>query len=415
MRRQLNRIATAAVAACALSVAVSWLAAWLLAVRQAPLAAVALAALSLSLVLLGWATPRITGRGSAPGWLIAAAVLNLLLVAPELGLRAAGFRHESGIQFGYPRPSEFRAFRPDEQLFWTYDPTVAGINSWGFPAPEVESSKAPGSIRLVFLGDSCTEQGYPGMVEVLLGARHPERRFEAVSLAISGYSSYQGLKVAERYASRVAPDLVTVYFGWNDHWLAYREIDSAKRIDPSSGLARRAIASSRWAQGLMFLGERLLGRSEGPLAVPRVPEPEYRSNLTAIVRTFASSGVSVLLVTAPTSHPVLGVPEQLVQRGFTSDSSACIAAHRRYNEIVREVAKAEPTAVLIDLEARFGGFPAVRLGRIFTADGIHFTPEGLALVASLITDQLEGTLSGPSGGSIGGPSWGVPEAREVEP
>ena len=55
---------------------------------------------------------------SAGRWLLSLGVLNLVTVAPELALRAAGFTYVSGIQFGYPKPYEFWQLVPDEELFW---------------------------------------------------------------------------------------------------------------------------------------------------------------------------------------------------------------------------------------------------------------------------------------------------------
>src|SRR5258706_2250492 len=48
----------------------------------------------------------------ALGPALALVTLNLLLVIPELTLRAVDFRYESGLQFGYPRPIHFARFLP---------------------------------------------------------------------------------------------------------------------------------------------------------------------------------------------------------------------------------------------------------------------------------------------------------------
>ncbi len=111
---------------------------------------------------------RLVGSKNLVGWSLTLATLNLFLVVPELGLRAADFRAESGIQFGYPRPTEFMRFAPDERLFWKLPPSNQNVNSLGFPGDEIPSPKPAGRYRVMFLGDSCTQQGYPDFVELFL-------------------------------------------------------------------------------------------------------------------------------------------------------------------------------------------------------------------------------------------------------
>ncbi len=81
----------------------------------------------------------------------------------------------------------------------------------------MEIPKPPGRARVLFLGDSCTQQGYPRLVELYLTIADEDRSFEAVTLAVAGYSPYQGRVLAETYGVQMQPDFVVVYFGWNDH------------------------------------------------------------------------------------------------------------------------------------------------------------------------------------------------------
>ena len=360
--------------------------------------------LAVALVLGGawwffWALAGgLASRGKPVAWLLVIASFNLMIVAPELTLRGAGFRYESNIQFGYPRPEDFTTLVPDEFLFWKLAPGP-GVNSMGFPGDEIEMPKPADTYRILFLGNSCTWQGYPTGVKLFLewdAAGKSQRRFDAVSLAVPGYTSYQGRIVAERLAGQVDPDLAVIYYGWNDHWLAYGAVDSEKKARaahaaPTSGWLSRTFAKSRLLQGLAKL-RASLGRGENrPLDRPRVSPEEYRENLRAIVGLMKGWGVPVLMITAPTSHPQLGVPSFLIDKRFVPDADYAIRVHRSYNSIVRDVAR-ETGAELVDLEADWAYRPD--LDKVFLGDGIHFTSWGNALIAREIADRVAQRLGG---------------------
>ena len=373
--------------------------------REAAAEVWGLGALALLTVGAWTLLPRLRARGWPCRWFLSLAVLNLLAVVPELALRLRGFRYESGRQFGYPQPSEFTRFVPHPQLLWTYAPGQPGVNAWGFREREVRPRAArERAARVVFLGDSCTEQGYPAILELLHNARHPEAPIECLSLALSGYSSWQGRRVAELYGARAEADVAVVWFGWNDHWLAYGAPDAEKRA-PEARQApwRHVLAGSRLLQLAQRLADRALGRQSRPLGRPRVSAEEYRANLTAIYGVFERLGVPVVFVTAPSSHAAVRVPDFLVSDGLLPDKATGLRWHAEYNAVVREVQRACPRSVLCDLETAYRRLPPDALRRVFMGDGIHFMPAGLALVASDVLRAVEEVKSlGPAGGSAAG-------------
>ena len=336
---------------------------------------------------------HLAGSEQLAEWLLAFATLNLFLIVPELALRVTGFRGEAGIQFGYPRPHEFVKFDPDERLFWKLRSTDRNVNSLGFPGKEIVTPKPDHRYRILFLGDSCTQQGYPDMVELLLngGQETTARRFECITLAIAGYSSHQGRVLAELYGERLEPDLAVVYFGWNDHWQAYQAIDS-QRVAPdlSSPWARRLAFFQRFklVQGLGSLSASLRGANK-PIGEVRVPSVQYRENLLTIQSIFARHRVPVVFITAPTSYYRLGVPDVMVDQNFVRDKQSLVTMHRTYNQIVREVA-GSTGSYLLDLERDFDS--REDLHAIFLPDGVHFTQPGLALVAKRVSDLLGGVI-----------------------
>lgn len=337
------------------------------------------------LLALGTGLARVTGARH-PEWVVAGCAFCVVLW-PELGLRVAGLRFdESGVIFGIWAPIEARD-HPD--FFWTLPPERAEVNSAGFPGPELVVPRPAGTWRMVFLGDSCTQQGYPARVAERLSARAtaPAPRFEAINLGVAGYSSLQGRLVADAWLERLEPDLTVVFFGWNDRWRAWGMSD-AERARRRNQPLLRAVLSSRLLQGLVRLPMREL---PSPLATPRVSQDEYRDNLVAIGETAARSGSQVLLLTAPSAHPRRGVPEELVRARLATSAEDALATLRAYNAVVEPLARERGWHVL-DLAASADALPDP--DAIFLADGIHFTPAGLDWIATQLAVAIEALRAG---------------------
>jgi lysophospholipase L1-like esterase len=334
--------------------------------------------------------------------LLSLGTLVLALAIPETALRIAGFSFTPGMQFGWPRPQELAQFAPDEKLLWklrTADdpaPKKWSGNSLGFPGGEVVLPKPAGTYRVLFLGDSCTFLGYPEFaMKELRRDPMPTRKYDDVVLAIPGYSSYQGLVAAQEYGQNDAADVVVVYFGWNDHWAAYGEIDSKKIVHVSESVAGRFLAratrDSRLLQALNWLHARASGDGK-PSGELRVPIEEYEHNLSEIERIFRERGAMVIFVTAPTSHYALGVPPYLLLLHFVESAESAIKLHRAYNDVVRRVAK-RTMSVLLDLESEAEAERDV--GKLFTGDGIHFTDAGNEWIGKHVADCIH--VNEPSG------------------
>jgi len=350
------------------------------------IAVVLLAALVLGLLAL-----EILARRGAPiRWLLAVAALNACTVVPELILRLIDFRHAPRLEAGYPDVTRHRYFEFDRDLFWKSPTDDPAINSMGFRGREVVSPKPEGVFRILFLGDSCTALGrptpYPMLAEQRLNEElgTDELRFESVIMAVAGYTTHQGLVAARKYGIYVEADLAFVTFGWNDHWQASRAIDAEREAaDPDSllGRARRKLR-------ILHLSDWLLSRllaSSSQIDSARVPPAHFRSNLLEISDELGAQGMPVVFVTAPTSHYALGVPADLIGRGYAPDEEAVLDRHRDYADIVREVAR-ERGSILLDLEGRYQ--ERADLAALFLTDGVHFTEEGYELTAEIIVDLV---------------------------
>ncbi len=338
------------------------------------------------------------------GPLLAASVLASALLWPEMALRVAGFRFNPAgvVQFGYPRPIHFVDLETDPELFWKLSTGRADVNSEGFLGPEFTIPKPPGTFRLLFLGDSCTYQGYPAGVagrlnkspaalEALQAAAGQEDglRVEALNLGIPGYTSHQGRIVAERWAARLEPDVGLILFGWNDHWQAYGAIDSDRRTGAPPAWYAKLLRHSRLVQWLE--SKRGSSRPE-PLGLERVPLEEYRANLSTIGRRIREAGGRVVLLTAPTALYSRGVPAVQIREGFATSAERLLDLHGRYNDAVRELAHEEGWW-LVDCERAASESP--ELDALFSEDGIHFTGEGTRWMSELLALELQRLFEAP--------------------
>jgi len=325
-------------------------------------------------------------------WLIRLTVmlgsLNLVVVTPELALRAAGYQATSAVYYGGLRP-EFRAyFEADSDLMWKFRQGQAGVNSLGFRGREIEMPKLAGKRRLLIIGDSCADQNYASLLEQMLNNQSlsGQNEFECVVLAVPGYSSYQGRIIAEKYGRLLEADLAFVCFGWNDHWLAYGATDAEMGSGLATPLVRYLYCHSRLLQ-LAF--ESVHGGGRPPEKIVdrlRVPPGQFRENLVAIKCALADAGTSTTFITAPTSHETYGVPTYLIERQLAVDTMAVLALHRLYADIVRGVADSTGGG-LLDLERRCNAIERRR--NLFTTDGIHFTQAGLREVAGEMYQYLQ--------------------------
>ncbi len=307
-----------------------------------------------------------------------AAALALSLVLAEAGLRLSGFSFEpmlEAVEFGWPNPAvREKLYRSDPDLFWVRPDYRERLDALAERRPHV-----------LFLGDSCTEWGrYPNLFLSRVQRRHPDVVLVSGVLGTAGWSSYQGLQQLTRDVLPLRPRVVTIYFGWNDHWRTFgpedREIHSLARW--SYGFA------GGLRLGQLILKTRFAMHERSGTSSLRVSAEDFRENLRAMVRLAREGGVVPVLLTAPTNHEVGAEPEHLATR-WVADLEDLIPLHQRYVSIVRDVARSE-FALLCDLAARFEQLPRDELrDDYFTDDGIHLTLQGDAKVAEILDGCFE--------------------------
>ena len=258
------------------------------------------------------------------------------------------------------------------------------INSLGLRGTEVRPRKRPGSTRILALGDSCTFGGgrpYPGILQRRLDRRFGEGRFEVLNAGVIGYTSLHGLEWLERELLTLEPDVVTIYFGWNDLW---REKDSAirewfRRRVRHEKAAFRSHLLEALQRGAGFLRNRL-----DPGDVPiQIPPSRYREVLERYVDLGRRHGFTPVFVTAPAGFRGEETPRWLVEKGFVAPDDSAPELRRRYNDVVRQVA-ASSRAPLADCAADFARAGALRFFARPDEDPIHPNDRGYARIARVL-------------------------------
>lgn len=338
-------------------------------------------------------------RGLFRKAVLAAGATFLFFLGLETALRAVGFEARLppiAIRTG-PRQEETRtrAVVSDRELLWRFNPgaTIEGyeinnINNLGFADRDVDPQKQPGTRRVICMGDSVSAQGLPpysGILHEKLAAAPPTAQaWEAFNMAVIGYSSAQGLRLFQKRGRELEPDVVTVFYGWNDHWLGDRpdSLRMAVRMNRLSGGLVEKLRRKRFFQLLVYAADpvrRVARTGEG--SDYRVPPEEYRWNLKKLVAEIRSAGALPILVTAPRSSEL---DASLASGKQGRSVEEIIRAHDRYVAITREVAAASG-ADLVDLAAVLGGIST----NFFRGDGIHLTQEGLTRVAEELYAKLQ--------------------------
>ncbi len=323
--------------------------------------------------------------------------LLCLLLASEVILRAFDFRYSDtpALMLSYPErvsggrfshvleENQISVFLKDKYQSWIPIPSFE--NKYGLEKPV-------GVTRIGTLGCSCTQGcsdttlSYPTHMEEILNSEFP-RSYQVLNAGVGSYSSFQGLQRLKYALLKYKPDIVTIYFGWNDHWVANL---------PDNQIRMKAA----WEVGLINFLERFRTYQAYHLAITRLKEKfkrakkagepptlrvsqeDYAKNLNAMIDLCQANGIRPVLMTAPYDPSQLA-PSQI----FPFPAETLIRTHRDYNSIVRQVGAVRQVPV-IDLEAVFTHLEQRRPLAYFS-DGTHFTPVGCRLVAGLIVQRLQ--------------------------
>jgi lysophospholipase L1-like esterase len=333
------------------------------------------------------------------------ATLFLAVLAVEGFLQVTGFHADLPpiVIKGTELPNRERddAIIPDRGLRWKFNPgrefNGRRINALGFPDREVDPVKKAGVKRVICMGDSVTGQGPPPysltLHQMLTNAPPDGAVWEAFNMAVHGYSSVQGLRLFQERGKLMRPDVVTILYGWNDHWRDV-QTDSARmamRFTPRMAAVMERLRKRRFVLLLFRAANpaRHITRHERTDGVDmgvRVPAEEYRWALAKYVAEVRSVGALPILITAPRHQPL---SELLVENGQALSVDKAQRLHDEYVEITRDVARKTDT-ILLDLYEEFRD-PACQAW--FQGDGIHFLNPGREHIARRVYDTLRAAVA----------------------
>ena len=341
--------------------------------------------------------------------LLAVVPVGALLVAAELAVRATGAAESCPNRF-----TRSRLWACDPILHFKVDPGVRPngepLNAAGFRGPEF-GPKRRGVLRVLALGDSCTfgyltrdkigfvAQPYPLRLQRLVDRRQGPGRVEVLNAGLPGYNSYQGLLLLRTKLRDLEPDLVTVRFGWNDHFLsgageaeAFREPATPLGIAAQDLLLRSRLYAfvRRLGLELRALREPVAAQAAGAFRearswAPTIPPELFAHNLRRIVEVVRGRGGEVWLLTAPRNPaPDLEARNQIALHNRL-DFERLMQVHEEYAEIVRRVGE-ETGTLVVDLEAVYA--PHAEAPLFDPRDAIHPTQAGHNLEAETLYSVL---------------------------
>lgn len=327
--------------------------------------------------------------------------LVVLIGAGELVLRAAGFQYSDtplammsmkdnprgvfdGVMRWDNRDGVIRMVKDTKQL-WV-------------PADSFEKHyspmKPPGMVRIVALGDSCTagctntDASYPRLLEEILN-QNGGTAVQVINAGVGSHSSYQGLQRLKYSVLPYKPDILTVFYGWNDHWITSVSDKDVKLKSDSEVKLINFLERFRTYQAYHYLLSRLAGKQKAPHRPEdpndaswiklRVLPDDYFRNLEEMVAIARQNGIKIVLVTAP--YDPKGFQPFA---NFPFPPEALVKVHENYLNIVRAVAQKE-NVPLLDLAALIG--PDKR-DAVFSKDGVHYNAEGCRYVAGLFAEKL---------------------------
>ena len=270
--------------------------------------------------------------------------------------------------------------QPDPLLFWTLRPDAVldgtrWTNGLGLRDSEIEPRRE-GELRILALGESSTfgdgvrvEDRYTEVLARQL-PRLAGRALQTINAGVPGHSLFQGVAYLRQRGLMLQPDVVLLYFGYNDFLkVSYR----AAREGVASGLSdrelyerrRRPLARALWTLERSSALARLALESgrEGQVVRGRgvrVPEQDRRQLLRELRQLCAEEGLQLVVVIPWYLHFDLHIP------------------------LLREL-RNEPDVVLVDLPWRLRDTPRTD----YFLDTLHPNAKGHRLIAGEIAAVLQ--------------------------
>ncbi len=296
-------------------------------------------------------------------------------------------------------------FEQDNVLFWKAIPNTPFTGPRGFRLPEPSDQRpSPESITLAVLGDSCSFLGkrpFPARLPELLKSDEPEL-VRVYNASCPGYTTQQGVAQLDMI-ERLEPDVVVVYFGWNDHWNSLNG-SSDRELFERTALARQTQSvlgayNTYWIARSLFAARPTPGPQTA--STVRVPLIDYQQNIRIMAERFQRWDCKAVFVTAPSAFvegrlPDWASPFFAQYYNMTPQQVTDIPkTHERYNQTLRDVAVHFENCTVCDLDAVFKNQPA-----LFRSDCIHLSELGHQQAAQSVADTIRQQCSSKFGSGL---------------
>jgi len=221
----------------------------------------------------------------------------------------------------------------DPLLLWKFRPNVhKGIfqtNSDGLLGSDISIPKPANTYRILLLGDSAPvglgmhkrEDAFGEQLVKILNQKHPDKEFELVNAAVSGYTSLQGLTFLKNYGLKYSPDLIIVYFGNNDAsqngYISDKELMNRNPQLVGFLGTLNHLATYRFLKELILPIKASLEKKqkEKKEVVVRVSPEDYYQNIEGMIKFAKDNNMKIVLINVPVP---LEWPSGLQFKIFTS-------------------------------------------------------------------------------------------------
>ena len=251
--------------------------------------------------------------------------------------------------------------------------------------PEVPVARGPNDFRVLSLGDSITfgwgvryEEAYPTLLAGLLREALPGREVHVLNAACSGYSIHQGFAMLRRRGLKYRPDVVTIWFGWNDSvvWdgitdAAHARVFAREHLLGFSATYRVLSYTLRRRSHERVDEER----QETRAPLQRMPVPDYQARLREMVELARANEIS----------PGRGARVVLIQGCYDDQIRSARTRKGRFKpdehqKAMAEVAEQMDVPMLSVCDALY----QARVGKKVFLDRGHLDPKGLRIVAEAL-------------------------------
>jgi lysophospholipase L1-like esterase len=363
------------------------------------------------------------------GLLLAEGALRIYgRMASETGRRLAardpnGALFEPYGNYGYrPKPGRVEHFK---------NGTRSLFNAMGYRGPLVSLDKPPTTLRIVLLGGSTAagfavkeDETIDAYLRGLLAERLPAVCVEVVSLAVSGYDSYQDFERFRVDGARLAPDLVIIHSGINDvrhagipdlsappdhRTLLWESALVKQREEMTTGpsLWTRVKHYSYLARLPGYVSDLLRQRKDFT-AIRGVTEPYpaavdyFETNVENTITLADQIGSAVILSNPPSALSFRNQPSDPIEKSYWIRDAGTTEAYRERLALrMQEIVQRDSVA------GRRIRYVSHRLAPSDFMDDAHLTASGNATVARNLAEAVA-TLITPTGAQRSGGTHSCP-------